>query len=144
VTDAGFPHTAVVDFIDNRVDPETGTMRVRAVLRNESRVFSPGFFVRVKLPFGQPQPALLVTERAIGADQGRKYVLVVNDQDVVEYRGVQPGAASDGLRVVSGDLKPGEWVIVNGIQRARPGAKVAPQRVAMDPQPQPAAGAAGS
>jgi RND family efflux transporter MFP subunit len=131
----GFPHTGRIDFVDNRVDPATGTMRVRAVLRNEQGLFSPGFFVRVKLAIGQPKPTLLVTERAIGTDQGRKYVLVTNDKNVVEYREVQLGSLADGLRAITDGLAPGEWVIVNGIQRARPGVTVTPERVAMEPKP---------
>ena len=134
VNESGFPHTGQIDFVDNRVDPATGTMRVRAVLRNEDGLFSPGFFVRVKLAVGEPTPTLLVTERAIGTDQGRKYVLVVNDKNAVEYREVQLGPLADGLRAVAGGLTAGEWVIVNGIQRARPGITVAPQRVAMEPK----------
>jgi multidrug efflux system membrane fusion protein len=109
-------------------------MRVRAVLQNQERVFAPGFFVRVKLPTGEPKPTVLVTERAIGTDQGRKYVLVVNDKNVVEYREVQLGPLADGLRAIASGLAPGEWVIVNGIQRARPGITVTPQRVAMEPK----------
>jgi RND family efflux transporter MFP subunit len=132
--EAGFPHTGRIDFIDNRVDPATGTIRVRAVLENQEGLFSPGFFVRVKLATGEPKPTVLVTERAIGTDQSRKYVLVVNDKNVVEYREVQLGPLADGLRAITGGLAPGEWVIVNGIQRARPGITVTPQRVAMEPK----------
>jgi RND family efflux transporter MFP subunit len=132
--ETGFPHTGRIDFIDNRVDPATGTMRVRAVLENKDALFSPGFFVRVKVATGEPKPTLLVTERAIGTDQGRKYVLVVNDKNVVEYHEVQLGPLADGLRAVTSGLSPGEWVVVNGIQRARPGITVAPQKVAMEPK----------
>jgi len=132
--EAGFPHTALIDFVDNQVDPGTGTIRVRAVLQNQERVFAPGFFVRVKLATGEPKPTVLVTERAIGTDQGRKYVLVVNDKNIVEYREVKLGALADGLRAITSGVAPGEWVIVNGIQRARPGITVTPQRVAMEPK----------
>src|SRR5262245_22266211 len=131
--ETGFPHTGRIDFIDNRVDPATGTMRVRAVLENKDGLFSPGFFVRVKLATGEPKPTVLVTERAIGTDQGRKYVLVVNDKNVVEYRQVELGPLADGLRAITSGLAPGDWVIVNGIQRARPGITVVPQKVAMEP-----------
>src|SRR5215472_17027025 len=132
--EAGFPHRALIDFVDNQVDPGTGTIRVRAVLQNQERVFAPGFFVRVKLATGEPKPTVLVTERAIGTDQGRKYVLVVNDKNIVEYREVKLGALADGLRAITSGVAPGEWVIVNGIQRARPGITVTPQRVAMEPK----------
>jgi membrane fusion protein, multidrug efflux system len=91
--------------------------------------------VRVRLAIGKPKPTLLVTERAIGTDQGRKYVLVTNDKNVVEYREVQLGSLADGLRAITDGLAPGEWVIVNGIQRARPGVTVTPERVAMEPKP---------
>ena len=140
--EAGFPHTARIDFVDNQVDPATGTMRVRAVLQNQERVFAPGFFVRVKLATGEPKPTVLVTERAIGTDQGRKYVLVVNDKNVVEYREVKLGPLADGLRAITSGVAPGEWVIVNGIQRARPGITVTPQRVAMEEPKAPAPPAA--
>jgi RND family efflux transporter MFP subunit len=136
--EAGFPHTGLIDFVDNRVDPATGTMRVRAVLKNDEGVFSPGYFARVKLAVGEPKPTPLVTERAIGTDQGRKYVLIVNDKNVVEYREVKLGPLADGLRSIVSGLTPEDWVIVNGIQRARPGITVTPQRVAMEPKAAPA------
>src|SRR5262245_10998182 len=137
--ETGFPHTGLIDFVDNRVDTTTGTIRVRAVLENKDGLFSPGFFVRVKLATSEPKPTVLVTERAIGTDQGRKYVLVVNDKNVVEYRQVQVGTLAEGLRAITSGLAPGDWVIVNGIQRARPGITVIPQRVAMEPNAPPAA-----
>ena len=87
-------------------------MQARAVFENTDRRLTPGLFVRVRLPIGDPSHSLLVTERAIGTDQGTKYVLVVNDQNVVEYRPVKLGPLSDGLRVIREGLKPGEWVIV--------------------------------
>jgi RND family efflux transporter MFP subunit len=141
--EAAFPHTGRIDFVDNRVDPATGTMRVRAVLENQEGLFAPGFFVRVKLATGEPKPTVLVTERAIGTDQSRKYVLVVDDKNVVEYREVQLGPLADGLRAITSGLAPGDWVIVNGIQRARPGITVTPERVAMEPKA-PASAPAGS
>jgi len=139
VNEVGYPHTARLDFVDNRVDEATGTMRVRAIVRNPDRKFSPGFFVRVKLPVGEPHPAVLVAERAIGTDQDRKYLLAVTDQNVVEYRPVKLGPVMDGLRVIDEGLRPGEWVVVNGLQRVRPGVTVSPQRVAMQADIVPAA-----
>jgi RND family efflux transporter MFP subunit len=130
----GFPHQGTIDFIDNKIDPSTGTVRVRAVLPNTNHLFAPGLFVRVRLPVGEATPGVLVTDRAIGTDQDRKYVLVVNDKNVVEYREVKLGPLQNGLRAVSKGLAANEWVIVNGIQRARPGATVAPQKVDMRPQ----------
>jgi RND family efflux transporter MFP subunit len=138
VNESGYPHTATLDFVDNRVDPTTGTMRVRAVVRNADRKFSPGYFVRVKLPVGGPHPAVLVAERAIGTDQDRKYLLAVNDQNAVEYRPVRLGPVVDGLRVIEEGLRPGEWIVVNGLQRVRPGVTVAPQRVEMQADVVPA------
>jgi RND family efflux transporter MFP subunit len=127
-TEAGFPHEGVVDFVDNRVDPQTGTIRVRAAFANTNRVFTPGLFARVRVPVGDKYQAVLVPDRAIGTDQGQKYVLAVNDKNVVEYRAVKLGRLHDGLRVIQEGLQPGELVIVSGIQRARPGLTVTPQR----------------
>ncbi len=135
----GFPHAGTIDFIDNRVDPATGTIRVRGVFANADELLAPGLFVRVRLPLGPPRPALLVAERAIGTDQDRKFVLVVNAQNVVEYRPVTLGARHGALRVVLSGLGAEDWVVVNGVQRARPGLTVTPQRVAMQPAAPPPA-----
>jgi RND family efflux transporter MFP subunit len=137
--DSGFPYRGTIDFVDNRVDPSTGTIQVRAVLPNPDRLLSPGLFVRVRLPVGDARPGLLVTDRAIGTDQDRKYVLIVNDKNVVEYRPVKLGGLHNGLRAVAEGVAPSDWVIVNGLQRTRPGATVAPQKVSMRPPPAPAA-----
>jgi len=130
-----FPHRGTIDFVDNQIDPSTGTVHVRAVVQNSDRLLDPGLFVRVRLPVSDPQPGLLVTDRAIGTDQDRKYVLVVNDKNVVEYRAVKLGATYDGLRAVAEGVAASDWVIVNGIQRARPGTTVTPQKVSMRPGP---------
>src|SRR5262245_16483332 len=134
-----FPYRATIDFVDNQVDPSTGTIHVRAVLPNPNRLFEPGMFVRVRVAVGEPKPGLLVTDRAIGTDRDRKYVLIVNDKNVVEYRPVKLGPTQGGLRAVADGLVAGDWVIVNGIQRARPGATVTPQKVSMRPGPPAAA-----
>jgi RND family efflux transporter MFP subunit len=126
--EAGFPYTGVIDFADNQVDSQTGTIRVRGVFANANRTFTPGLFARVRIPVGDKYQALLVPERAIGTDQGQKYVLAVNKENVVEYRAVKLGRLHDGLRVIQDGLKPDDLVIVNGIQRARPGVSVTPQR----------------
>jgi RND family efflux transporter MFP subunit len=133
----GFGRAGFLDFVDNRVDPSTGTMLARAVFANEDRFLTPGMFVRVRLPLAESDGELLVTSRAIGTDQGNKYLLVVNDKDVVEYRPVTLGVESDGLRVVERGIAAGEWVITNGIQRVRPGVQVSPQRTAMVPDKTP-------
>lgn len=127
--DEGFPHTGVIDFADNRVDPGTGTIRVRATFDNSRRFFKPGLFARARVPISEPYKAMLVSEQALGTDQGQKYVLVVNDKNLVERRFVKLGPLQDdGLQVVMDGLKSGEWIVVNGLQRARPGQPVTPQR----------------
>ncbi|MGE0683653.1 MAG: efflux RND transporter periplasmic adaptor subunit [Candidatus Binatia bacterium] len=133
--ETGFPHQGMIDFIDNKVDPTTGTIRARGVFPNTQRILTPGVFTRVRIQGSGKYVALLVTDRAIGTDQGQKYLLVVNDQNVVEYRAVQLGRMQDdGLRVIPTGLQPGEWVVINGVQRARPGATVSPQRTVMPVQ----------
>jgi RND family efflux transporter MFP subunit len=128
----GYPHEGVIDFADNRVNPATGTIRVRGTFDNASRIFKPGLFARVRFPEGDPYQALLVAERAIGIDQGMKYVLVVDDKNVVKQQFVELGRLQDdGLRVIDAGLQAGEWVVVNGLQRARPGKPVTPQRAVM-------------
>ena len=133
--ESDFSHQGMIDFIDNQVDPSTGTIGVRAVLSNPARLLTPGLFVRVRVPVSEPRAGVLVTDRAIGTDQDRKYVFVVNEQNVVEYRPVKLGGIHNGLRAVAEGLTPGEWVIVNGIQRVRPGVTVTPQKVDMRPRP---------
>jgi multidrug efflux system membrane fusion protein len=133
-TEEGYPHRGVLDFIDNRVDPATGTILVRAVFDDPDGRLTPGLFGRVRMPYRRVERASLVTERAIGTDQGGKYLLVVNDKNVVEYRPVKLGMLSDQLRVITEGISPGEWVITSGIQRVRPGITVTPQRTAMLPE----------
>jgi len=130
--DEAFPHEGVIDFADNQVNPSTGTIQVRAKLDNSKRMFKPGLFARVRLPVSDSYQAMLVSELALGTDQGQKFVLVVNDQNMVEKRFVKPGPLQDdGLRVMADGLKSGESVVVNGLQRARPGKPVTPQRGTM-------------
>lgn len=129
--ESGYPHQGVIDFADNRVNPGTGTIQVRGVLVNKTGLFEDGMRARVRIPIGDPRPALLVTERAIGTDQGRKYVYVVNDKNRVERRDVTLDRVVDGLQVIAEGIKPGEWIIVNGIQRVRDGLEVNPNRTPM-------------
>jgi RND family efflux transporter MFP subunit len=126
----GFPHAGILDFADNKIDRNTGTLRTRGVFENAKEYLTPGLFVRVRIPFGKPHQSLLVNERAIGTDQRQKYLLTVNKGDVVEYRRVTVGRLLDGLRVIETGLKPDELVIVSGLLRARPGAKVQPKAAA--------------
>ena len=127
------PHTGQLQLIDNQVDPASGTVRVRAVFDNHDGSLMPGQFARIRM--GQPQTArtLLVSERAVGTDQDKKYVLVVGEGDKTEYREVTLGGSVDGLRTVLSGLKPGERIVVNGLQRVRPGDVVQPQPVPMNP-----------
>jgi RND family efflux transporter MFP subunit len=126
VGEPGFPHQGVIDFVDNRVDPSTGTVQARGVFDNKNGLLTPGMFVRVRVPIDQRDKALFIPERAIGTDQGNKYLLTVNAQNVVEYRPVTLGVERDGLREILTGLQPGASVIVDGIQRARPGITVNP------------------
>jgi RND family efflux transporter MFP subunit len=132
----GFPHKAKVDFVDNRLNPATGSIRVRATLDNKNGLFVPGLSARVRLESGAPTPATLVPERAIGTDQTRKVVLVVGANNVVAPREVQLGALTDGMRVVTG-VKAGELIIVDGLQRAFPGAPVTPTVLKVDDKGMP-------
>jgi RND family efflux transporter MFP subunit len=122
----GFPHEGRLDFVDNQVDPNTGTIRTRAVFSNRSRGLTPGLFARVKLVGTEKRNALLVRDAAIGTDQDRKFVLVVGPGDTLAYRPIVPGRLHDGLRIVNSGLKAGERVVVNGLMRVRPGMQVAP------------------
>ncbi len=132
INEEGYPHEGRLDFLDNRVDSESGTIRGRAVLPNADGRFTPGLFVRLKLVSPDIQDVALVDERAIGTDLSQKYVLVLDEQNVAQYRAVETGPLVDELRVITSGLEGGERVIVNGLQRVRPGATVAPTMVAMD------------
>jgi RND family efflux transporter MFP subunit len=127
----GFPQNGVIDFTDNKVNPSTGTIQVRGVLPNAHRLLDAGMRARVRVPVSDAHKAILVTERAIGTDQGLRFVYVVNDKNVVERRDVTLDRRADGLQAVSEGLKPDDLVVVNGIQRVRDGATVDPKRVPM-------------
>lgn len=122
--ETSFPHKGYMDFVDNRIDPTTGTMRARGVFPNEDHSLSPGFFARIRIPGSGKYPALLIPDRALGSDQSQKFVYVVNAEKKVEFRPVNIGPMIDGLRVVSAGLKAGEQVIVEGLLRVRPGVVV--------------------
>ncbi len=133
----GFPHEGHVNFINNTVDPFTGTITLRAVFDNPKpdvgvRVLSPGMFVRVRIPLGEPHEALLVNDRAVGTDQGLKYLYVVGSDKKVEYRRVTLGPLQDdGLRAIDDGLKADEWVVVSGLQQVRPRMEVSPEEMPM-------------
>jgi RND family efflux transporter MFP subunit len=127
--DDQYPHEGLINFVDNRLDPSTGTLRLRGIFDNHTGFLAPGMFVRVRVPIGQPHPAILATERAIGSDQGQKFLYVLNDKNQVVYREVQIGAIENGLRVIESGLAAGERFIVNGLQRVKPGAVIKPKLV---------------
>jgi RND family efflux transporter MFP subunit len=127
----GFPHEGSIDFVDNQVNPRTGTMRLRGVFPNKDQVLAPGFFARCRCLIGRPHKALLVSERALDTDQGQKILYIVNENNEVVTHPVHLGALHDGLREITDGLKPGEQVIVVGLQQVRPGAKVEPKLVDM-------------
>jgi RND family efflux transporter MFP subunit len=127
----GFPHAGTVDFVDNQLNPQTGTIRARAVLQNKEGRFAPGLFARVQLLGSGEYSAILIEDRAVNTDQSQKYVLLLGANDQIEYRKVTLGRVIDGLRIVREGLKPGEVIVVNGAQRVHPGVKVTPQRVTM-------------
>jgi membrane fusion protein, multidrug efflux system len=129
--ETGFPHQGQLDFIDNRLDPNTGTMMGRSVFSNHDQTLIPGLFARIRLPGSSQYEALLIPDGAVGSDQTQRFAFVVNDQNTVEYRKVELGPIIDGLRVIRDGLKPEDWVIVNGVQRVRAGAKVDPQKQAI-------------
>jgi RND family efflux transporter MFP subunit len=131
--ESGFPHEGRLDFVDNQVDPRSGTIRTRAVFSNRSRALTPGLFARVKLVGSEKMNVLLVRDAAIGTDQDRKFVLVVGSGDTLAYRPIVPGRLTEGLRIVTSGLKPGERIVVNGLMRVRPGMKVAPTLTPMVP-----------
>jgi RND family efflux transporter MFP subunit len=125
----GYPHRGRIDFVDNRLSPDSGSIQMRAVFDNAKGRLTPGLSARIRVVAGKPYLATLVPDRAITTDQTRKLVLVVRPDRVVEQREVNPGALIEGMRVVSG-VQPGEQIVVDGLQRATPGAPVTPQPVA--------------
>ena len=125
--EVGFPHTGYVDFVDNQLNPETGTIRARAVFSNKDRFFTPGLFARIQLLGSGKFDAVLVQDGAIGTDQDRKFVYVLKPDSTVEYRNVELGRLVEGFRVIRKGVAPDENVVINGLQRIRPGMKVTPR-----------------
>ena len=126
-----YPHQGTIDFVDNQVNPKTGTLRVRGLFANKDEALAPGLFARVRLPLGDPHQALLVIDRAIDSNQGQKVLYVVDEKNRVASRPVRIGALHERLRVIEEGLKPGERLIVNGLQQVRPGATIEPKLVDM-------------
>lgn len=127
----GFPHEGHMDFVDNQLNVRTGTIRGRAVLDNKDGLFTPGMFARVQLLGTAEREAILIEERAIGTDQTQNFVLAVTADNKVEYRPVQLGRSIRGLRIVNKGLNVGDVIVVNGLQRVRPGTPVTPKRTTM-------------
>jgi RND family efflux transporter MFP subunit len=123
----GFPHTGEINFVDNRLDATTGTLRLRARFDNPHGLLTPGLFVRIRVLIGKPHDVTLIPEEALGTDQGRKFVYVVDAEDKAQYRPIKVGKLHDGLRVITGGLKENERVVIDGLQRVRPGAPVTPK-----------------
>ena len=130
--DEGFPRAGQLDFVDNQLDSATGTIRGRAVFRNADGQLTPGLFVRLRLAGTQPYRGRLIQDRAVGTDLSKKFVYVVGANNQIEYRTVTLGPLIDGLRVVRSGVEVGESVVINGLQRIRPGAQVTPVVEEMD------------
>jgi RND family efflux transporter MFP subunit len=128
--EVGYPHEGQVDYSDPAVDPGTGTVQARGLFANSDSVIFPGLFVRLRVPLLENVEQFLVPEQALGADQSGRFVLVVDEKDVVDQRKVTVGPTVDGMAVIESGLGPDDLVVVNGIQRARPGQKVTPRTVA--------------
>jgi multidrug efflux system membrane fusion protein len=131
-TEDGTPHIGHIESFDNHLNSASGTIRIRAVFNNEDGALVPGFFARVKLGNTAMSRSILITDRAVGTDQNKKFVLVVGDDNKVNYREIKLGTVVQGMRVVLDGLAPGEKIVVNGLQRARPGSEVIPEIVSME------------
>ncbi len=140
--ETGTPHAGKVKAFDNQINMATGTIRVRALLDNPDGKLVPGMYALVKIAVPKEGQSLLITDRAINTDQDRKFVFVVGNDNIASYRPVELGGVVDGLRIIKSGLKGGEKIIVNGLQRARPGAPVMPGVVPMDAPPEEAKAAA--
>jgi len=137
-TETGYPHEGHLDYVSPTLNTSTGTLAVRGVVPNDKRALLPGYFVRVRVPFDQEKSALLVPDTALGSDQGGRYLLVVNNDNIVEQRKVQIGPVDNGLRVIESGLKPEDRVVIAGLLRVIPGQKIDPQATKIE-QPQASA-----
>jgi multidrug efflux system membrane fusion protein len=130
-TNEAAPISGHLNFVDNGIDAATGTVRVRAIFDNKDGALMPGQFVRLRMGQARSEPALVINERAVGTDQNKKFVFVVGKDHKAQWREVTLGTAAEGLRIVTSGLEAGEQIVVNGLQRIRPGASVAPEQVPM-------------
>src|SRR5215475_13100108 len=122
-----FSHTGYIDFLDNRVDPETGTIRIRGVFDFENGLLGPGLFVRLRIPAGAPYQAVLVPQRSVTSTQGEKFVVVIGQDNIATFRPVELGTLNAGMQVIRKGLAAGERVVVDGLLKVRPGEKVDPK-----------------
>jgi len=129
--EADFPHQGILDYISPREDAATGTVTLRGVFANPDGLLSPGFFARMRVRGSAPYPAILLPDRAIATDQAQRFVWVVNQENQVEYRKVVLGAPIGQSRVIKEGLKAGEWVVIEGLQKLKPGIKVNPERISL-------------
>jgi len=125
--EAEFPHKGYLESFDNRLDPNTGSILLRAVFANDDDKIMPGLFARIRIPLSELHPALLVDERAIGTDQAQKFVLTLSATNTVRYQAVELGPLVEGKRIVRSGLTAGDRIVVNGLSHVRPGMLVAPQ-----------------
>jgi len=122
-----FPHQGYIESFDNKLDPATGSILLRAVFPNSDGRIVPGLFARIRIPLSERHPALLVDERAIGTDQANKFVLTLSPTNTVQYQAVKLGPLIDGQRVIRSGLDAGEQIVMNGLARVRPGMSVTPE-----------------
>ena len=127
--ETNFPHKGFIDFVDNSIDAATGTIQLRGVVPNADGLLTPGVFARMRITHSKPYKTLLIPDMAVGTEQNERYLLVVGAGDVVETRKVTLGAIFGNLRSITSGLKVADRVVVNGLQMARPGAKVVPKEV---------------
>lgn len=133
--ETNFPHSGVLDFVDNQIDPNTGTIRMRGVFENKDNLLTSGLFARVRVPASDEHDAILIPDSAIGNEQGQNFVLVVDDKNVVEHRPVKLGALYDGLRIIRSGLNPGEKIALSGLMIARPGMTIQPKPATIEAKP---------
>jgi membrane fusion protein, multidrug efflux system len=128
----GYPNQGHLESLDNQIDTTSGTIRVRAVFDNPNNVLTPGLFARVRVGVVSETPSILADDRAIGTDQDKKFVMVVDADNHAQYRAVTLGPMANGLRVIRSGLQKGERIVVDGLQRVRPNSALDPTSVAMD------------
>jgi RND family efflux transporter MFP subunit len=133
--ETNFPHEGYIESFDNHVNPQTGSILLRAVFPNSDDKIVPGLFARIRVPLSDRHEAVLVDEKAIGTDQSQKFVLTLTPTNTVAYRAVTLGPSIDGKRIVQSGLKPGDEIVVDGLQHVRPGSPVTPEHaVASHPE----------